>query len=260
VPPGEYTLQTSRSGTEAEGVPEVALMRVFVDGSDIENVMLAGSNGGVVSGKVISEEGVLPKTSGIRINISEPYRNQPPPVLLGAFRQDGSRPTVLEDGSFRVAHVFGRARFQITVPDGWMVKHVRHEGRDITDDPIELRSGQQLTGVEIMLTNRVTQIDGQVVDEKSVPVGDATVLLFPADANRWYEKSQAIRATRPDQQGRWQLKAMPSGDYLAVALDYMEVDAWQDPEYLESLRRYAERVTISEGGAHSLALKVVIPK
>jgi hypothetical protein len=260
VPPGEYTLQTSRSGAEADGAPEVALMRVFVDGNDLENVMLVGSNGGVVSGKVIAEEGVLPKTSGIFINISEPYRNQPPPVLLGAFRQDGSQPTVLEDGTFTVPHVFGRARFRITVPDGWMVKHVRHDGRDITDEAIELRSGQQLTGVEIMITNRVTQIDGQVVDEKSAPVGDATVLLFPANADHWYENSRAIRATRPDQQGRWQLKAMPAGDYLAIALDYMEVDAWQDPEYLESLRRHAERVTISEGSAHSLTLKVVIPK
>lgn len=260
VPPGEYTLQTSRYGRDADGPPEVALMRVFVDGSDLENIMLVGSNGGVVSGKIVAEEGALPKTSGILINIGETYRNQPPPVLLGAFRQDAGQPTVLEDGTFKVHNVFGRARFRITVPEGWMVKHVRHEGRDIGDSAIALGSGQQLTGVEITITNRVTQIDGQVVDDKDAPVGDATVLLFPADADRWYENSRAVRATRPDQQGRWQLKAMPAGDYLAVALDYMEVDAWQDPEYLESLRRHAERVTISEGGAHSLALKVVIPK
>lgn len=260
VPPGEYTLQTTRSGAEAEGAPEVALMRVFIDGTDLENVMLLGSNGGVVSGKVVAEEGMLPKTSGIFISISEPYRNQPPPALLGPFRQDGSRPTVLEDGSFTVPHVFGRARFQVTVPEGWMVKHVQHDGRDITDSAIELRSGEQLTGVEISITNRVTQIDGQVLDEKGAPVGEATVLLFPADADRWYENSRAIRATRPDQQGRWQVKAMKPGDYLAVALDYVEVDAWQDPDYLESLRRHAERVTIHEGGTHSLALKVVIPK
>lgn len=52
----------------------------------------------------------------------------------------------------------------------------------------------------------------------------------------------------------------PARDTSAVALDYVEVDAWQDPDYLESLRRYAEGVTIHEGGTHSLALKVVIPK
>lgn len=260
VPPGEYTLQTSRYGPEADGPPEAALMRVFVDGTDLENLVLMGSNGGVVSGKVVAEEGPLPKTSSIVINIGETYRNQPPPLLLGAFRENRGRPTVLEDGSFTVHNVFGRARFQVTVPDGWMVKHIRHDGRDIADTALELRSGEQLTGVEITITNRVTQISGQVVDERSVPVGEATVLLFPAQAERWYENSRAVRATRPDQQGRWQLKAMPPGEYLALALDYMEVDAWQDPEYLESLRRYAERVTINEGGAHTLALKVVVPK
>jgi hypothetical protein len=261
VPPGEYTLQASRYGPEADGPPEAALMTVFVDGNDIEGLTLTGSNGGIVSGKVVSEDGTLPKTSGIVINISEAYRNQPPPLLLGAFRENRGGPTVLEDGSFTVNNVFGRARFQVTVPDGWMVKGIRHEGRDISDAVVELQSRQQISGVEILVTNRVTEAGGQVVDDKNVPLGDATVLLFPADDGRWYENSRAIRATRPDQQGRWQLKAMPAGEYLAVALDYMEVDAWQDPEYLESLRRYATKLTIGEGAASApLALKVVVPK
>ena len=68
-----------------------------------------------------------------------------------------------------------------------------------------------------------------------------------------------MRATRPDQQGRWQLKGLPAGDYLAVALDYMENDAWQDPEYLESLREKATKVTIVEGASEAVALRIVIP-
>ncbi len=53
---------------------------------------------------------------------------------------------------------------------------------------------------------------------------------------------------------------MPAGEYLAVALDYMEVNAWQDPEFLASLKPDATRVTIREGAAGSVALKVVVPK
>ncbi|HJR61139.1 MAG TPA: carboxypeptidase-like regulatory domain-containing protein [Vicinamibacterales bacterium] len=260
VPPGQYTLQASRYGADADGPPEAALMEIFVDGNDVENLMLAGSNGGIVSGKVIAENGTLPKTSGIFITIGESYRNQPPPLLLGAFRENRTGPTVLEDGTFTVSNVFGRARFQVTVPEGWMVKSIRHEGRDISAAVLELKSREQISGVEILITNRVTEIGGQVVDDKNVPVGEATVLLFPVDADRWFENSRSIRATRPDQQGRWQIKTLPAGDYLAVALDYIEVDAWQDPEYLESLRRYAERVTISEAAPRTVSLKVVVPK
>ena len=258
VPPGEYSLEASRYGREAEGPPEVALMTVVVDGNDIEGLMLTGSNGGQVSGKLVSEAGTLPELSRVSINIREPYRNQPPPLLLGAFRRDNEK-AIQDDGTFTVHNVFGRARFQVTLPEGWMVKSIRHEGRDIMDAALELKHGEQVHGVEILITNRVTEINGQVVDDRNAPVGEATVLLFPVDANRWYENSRAVRATRPDQQGHWQLKGLPAGEYLAVALDYVENDAWQDPEYLESLREKATKVTIVEGASEAVALRIVRP-
>lgn len=141
-----------------------------------------------------------------------------------------------------------------------MVKSIRHEGRDIMDAALELKSGEGVSGVEILITDRVTEINGQVVDGTNAPVGEATVLVFPVDANRWYENSRAIRATRPDQQGRWQLKGLPAGEYLAVALDYVENDAWQDPEYLESLRENSTKVQIVEGATEAVALKLVASK
>jgi hypothetical protein len=259
VPPGEYSLETSRYGREADGPPEVALMTVFVDGNDIEGLLLTGSNGGQVSGRLVSEVGTLPDLSRVSINLTEPYRNQPPPLLLGAFRRDNEK-TIQDDGTFTVQNVFGRARFQVTLPEGWMVKSIRHEERDIMDAALELKHGDQVQGVEILITNRITEVNGQVVDQKNVPVGEATVLLFPVDANRWYENSRAVRATRPDQQGRWQLKGLPAGEYLAVALDYVENDAWQDPEYLESLRDRATRLRIVEGTSEAVALRLVTPK
>lgn len=259
VPPGEYSLQASTESTSADTPPEAALQTVVVAGHDLEGLTLIGSSGGTVTGKIVSEDGPIPAT-GVAVTVAEMYRGQSPPLLLGAFRagRDAGVPQV--DGSFVAKNVFGRARFQVRVPEGWMLKSIRHEGRDITEDVIELGSRQQLSGVEVLITNKVTEINGQVLDEKNVPVVEATVLLFPADENRWYENSRAIRATRPDQQGRWQLKTMPAGEYLAVALDYMEVNAWQDPEFLAALKADATRITIREGTGNTVALKVVLPK
>ena len=258
VPPGEYTLSATRSAGP-DGEPEAAIMYLTVDGTDLENIVLTGSSGGTVTGRIVSEEGALPKVSLLRVNASEQYRSQQPPVLLGTFRSTDSG-VVKEDGTFTVANVFGRARIQVTVPEGWMLKRVQHEGRDITDKVVELRSGEHLTNVEILVTNRITDVSGHVTDDKGAPLVDATVLVFPANADAWFEHARSIRLTRPDQQGRWQVKALPAGDYLAVALEYIENIAWQDPEYLESLRRYAEKFTLSEGGSHTLPLKLTIPK
>ena len=37
-------------------------------------------------------------------------------------------------------------------------------------------------------------------------------------------------------QGQWQVKGLPVGDYLAIALDYVEDGAWNDRTTLESLK------------------------
>lgn len=259
VPPGEYSLQASRTeGTD--GPAEAAIMPLVVDGQDLEHLSLAGSAGGTVTGRVVSEDGTLPKPSTIFLRIAEIYRNQAPPVLLGTFRDRPGAPSVADDGAFTVNNVFGRARFQLTLPEGWMLKRVTHDGREITDGILELRSGEQMSGVEVLISQRVTEASGQVLDAKGNPVGEATVLLFPADEDRWYESSRAIRATRPDQQGRWRLTALPAGDYFAIAMDYVEVDAWQDPEFLAGLREHAGRITVPDGGAASANLELVVPK
>jgi hypothetical protein len=46
--------------------------------------------------------------------------------------------------------------------------------------------------------------------------------------------------------------------YLAVALDDAEDGAWNDPEFLESVRRFGEMLTLSEGGSLAVSLKLAI--
>jgi hypothetical protein len=138
-----------------------------------------------------------------------------------------------------------------------MLKAVMHDGRDITDTPLELASHQEVDGVEVIVTDRVTKIGGRVTDEKSQPVRDATVLVFPADSEKWFENSRAVRAARPDQQGLWEAKNLPAGDYVAVALEYVEDGAWHDPDFLESLRERATAVRLAEGGSETVSLRLV---
>ena len=65
---------------------------------------------------------------------------------------------VKDDWTFTVTSVFGAARVRASVPDGWTVKAIVHDGRDITDTPIDLKSGDELAGVQIIVSNRVTTI------------------------------------------------------------------------------------------------------
>ncbi len=258
VTPGEYRLNASRQPGDPTGDPEVAEMMIVVDGTDLENLALTGSVGGTVSGRVIAEGGT-PKWSAVRVDVRQPLRNQASPNVLGAFRNAGTSP-VKEDGTFLVEHVFEHARFSVTLPDGWMLKSVTQGGKDISDVEIPLRSGDELRDVEIAITDRVTSVGGQLTDAQNQPVHDATVVVFASDSAKWFEGSRSVKAARPDQQGQWRLKAMPPGEYLAVALEYVEDGSWNDPEYLESLRRYGTKITLTEAGSETVSLKITTPR
>ena len=259
VTPGEYRLSAGRQAGDPTGEPEIAEITIVVDGVDLENVSLAGSVGGTISGRVIAEGATQPKWSSVRVDVRQPLRNQSSPGILGTFRNSGSA-TAKDDGSFVVEHVFDRARFQLSLPEGWMVKSITHGGRDIADGELSLRSREELRDVEIVITDKMTTIAGQLLDVKNQPIHDATVVVFSADGQKWFESSRGVKAARPDQQGHWRVRALPPGEYLAVALEYVEDTAWNDPDYLESLRQYGTKVTIGEGASETVSLKLTTPK
>ena len=120
---------------------------------------------------------------------------------------------IAADGSFFIKGVFGRSRLRVALPDDWMVKTIMQDGRDITDTPIERMSGEIMSGVQIVVTNRVSTVAGQLTDDKGLPLTDATILVFADDPQQWAVDSRAVRAVRPDQRRQYQ-----SRDYRRVRI------------------------------------------
>ncbi len=84
----------------------------------------------------------------------------------------------------------------------WMLKSVELNGRNLADDPIEVRHGETLTGVRVVLTNQPQRLGGVILDEKKQPA-DGTVVVFPEETSRWREDSRTVRAARPNQRGEF---------------------------------------------------------
>ena len=68
-----------------------------------------------------------------------------------------------------------------------------------------------------------------------------------------------MKTARPDQGGSYQIKGLPPGDYVAVAVSYVEDGMWNDPEYLDAIRRYGQKLTLGDGDSQTRLLKVVTP-
>ena len=113
--------------------------------------------------------------------------------------------------------------------------------------------------MRIVVSDRPASVRGRLVDDKGAPIAAATVVVFARDAQKWFEESRWVRAARPDQQGNYRIEGLPPGEYLAVALEYVEEGTWNDAAFIESLRPHGEPFTLTEGEARTVTLKLVTP-
>jgi hypothetical protein len=256
VAAGEYKLEgttLSASGNAVEP-PEVAIMPITVNGEDVAGVSLVGSTGGFVSGRLVSDSGSLPNPRDIRIRIgpwfAPRYIGQSEPLKLGTFGGRGGvdYADVREDGTFVLNHAFGPARVQVTLPDGWTVKAIRHDEADLTDAELNFTNGQRLTDISIVMTQRITTLTGQVKDEHNMPTTSGTVVVFSTNQEKLFEQSRHIRAARPDQHGGYKIQGLPAGEYFVAAVDDVDEGDWWDPEFLNRIRPSAIRVMLAESG------------
>ncbi len=256
VPPGEYVVRTSapleRAANGAPGTPEMATLPVVVTSADLENVSLITSRGWSMSGQIITDSGAAPSMPSARVRITGR-------MLGGNSTPVQGRGQVRDDWTFTVTDIFGPARLRVDLPDEWTLKVVMRDGRDITETPIEMKSGEELSGVQIVVSDRVTTVTGQLVDDKGVPLADGTIVVFASASDKWAEDSRFVRSARPDQEGKYQIRGLAPGDYLAVAIDYVQDGMWNDPDYLESVRRYGQKLTLKEGDSRAISLKLVTP-
>ncbi|HEY0873347.1 MAG TPA: carboxypeptidase-like regulatory domain-containing protein [Vicinamibacterales bacterium] len=251
VAPGEYQLEVS---TREPGRPGArASTSVRLQGSDIEGVTLVADHGGTITGQVVSETGeALPTTlSRMRVMADSIDPDRRP---FGVLANDDNG-VVDTDGRFTLTGVIGPSAIRVSaLPRAWAIKSIEGGQGDLAETPIHLRGGQTLD-VRIVLTNRFPTVTGRITDDRGNPV-EGTALLYPSDAERWYDTS-VLRSARPDQSGTFRLETVRPGDYLAIALDYIESSQANDPEFLESLRSRATRVSVLEGQPQTLTLRVV---
>jgi hypothetical protein len=138
-----------------------------------------------------------------------------------------------------------------------MLKEVRVNGADVTDSGIEFKPGEAVSGLDIVLTSKLTEVKGAVTAAGSQPVKDYTLVVFSDNPDRWTApSSRYIASARPDQEGRFQVKNLPAGGYYAIAVEYLPQGEWNDPEVLERLRPTATKFTLGEGESKVLDLKL----
>jgi hypothetical protein len=121
------------------------------------------------------------------------------------------------------------------------------DGRELVDTPLEVRSGQHVDGISLLFTDKLSEVNGTVTDENGTPITEYTVLAFPTDSAMWRPQARQIMTTRPDQNGKFQLRGLPPGEYFLAAIDPAEQGEWFEPAFLDEHRPGAARFSLGEG-------------
>lgn len=132
-------------------------------------------------------------------------------------------------------------------------------GADVTDG---LTFGtDDVSGLEVELTNKVPDLSGQVTNGNGDAVLDYFAVAFPQDDQQWNAPGIGRTGmTRPDDQGRYRFRSLRPGNYYIVAVEHVQTGEWMDPAWMESVRSRATRVTLSEGDTLVADLKLVQPR
>ena len=250
VPPGDYSLVATGRDPDLSG-DLFGFLPVTVAGGDVGGLSIQLTTGGRATGRIVFEDTTTPPVLPAAITIfSDPVSR----IGYGAGRVG----TIRGDWTFELTGQLGPRLLSVTrLPQGWMLKAVTLDGRDVTDTPMVFAGTEEIAGVHVILSNRTTKVSGRVTDERGRDVSDCTVVVFPEDRARWTWRSRFIATARPDFDGRFSITALPPASYLIVALEYLEEGDAFDPGFLDLLRARAEKVTLDEGESRTIELKLL---
>ncbi len=255
VAPGEYVVQVYRGRVNGFTEGEFASQFVSVNGVDIPNLLLRTTPGASLTGRVTLMGGGAIRPRNIEL--------VPVPVEVDSAPLNGGSPiraAIRDDGTFTMAGLSGSRRLRLVrAPTGWALKGIYLNGEDVTDTPMTFDDKiRAVTGVEVVLTNHITELVGGVIDVNGQRLIDYAAVVFSVERERWDTQSRFVALTRPQPDGTFRVSGLPPGEYHVAALSWVQGNEWQDPVLLESLAPRATRVTLAEGQFASVAPTLIV--
>ncbi len=250
VPPGRYTLRAR--GTDSE-TPQYAVQPLSVNGQDIDDLLVILAAGAQLNGTVTLLPGSSnpPDITNIRLTAPAVDQESPGPQPNARVDREGHFSLEGVPAGMHLLRPSGNTR-------GWMLQSVSIAGRDVTDTPIALRSGQMVNDVAVVFSDKLTEINGTITDTSGTPVPDFTVLAFSTDPSLWRPLSRQIMTARPDQTGKYRIRGLPPGQYYLTTVDPTEQGEWFEASYLDDHRAGAAHVTLSDGDVKTQDFRIAV--
>lgn len=271
--PGVYIISAAPQAT-VNGQPAAPLWvraEVTVADKDVNDLVIPATSAAAIPGAVRLEGGQIqsllpadpatPAAQGAVAAASIPTSAGRPSVLLAEVSPiplGSARPGQLQpDGSFKLEGV-GPSRYRVNItalPDGVYVKSVTYGGQNITNGILDLTAGAG-GSLDIVLSLKAASITGVVRNSKGEAVASAPVTLWPrtlpAD-----DPVAGIRMAIADQNGGFQFRSLPPGEYYLAAWDHPEAAQMMGGELLAKFTDSAAKVELGESSHAAMEVKLI---
>jgi hypothetical protein len=137
----------------------------------------------------------------------------------------------------------------------WYVRSMTLGRLDLATRPVAV-DRDDISGVEITMTDRPSPLDGRIVDAVGNAVLDATVVVFPADRALWpsaHDQLAAFKRTR-SLDGAYRFEHVVPGNYFIAAVDERRMGDWPRVAFLDALAKQASLVRVAPGESRTVRL------
>jgi hypothetical protein len=215
---------------------------------DISGVVVKLAKGASMSGVVVIEsedKAVLAKLSELQVRA---YIVQPGQGMVSS----SATALVGPDGSFRLAGLgSGNVNFNLGTmnrplpPKGFSIARLERDGV-VAKGLIEIKDGEQVTGVRVVLSYGSAVIHGVVVTE-SGPLPEGT--RVSVSLGKPGERGFGLRPPIVDQRGRFLMEGIPAGTYELTTI--VGITTPSTPA-----RVFRQVVTVQEGSSQDVTITV----
>ena len=262
VPPGDYSIEVVPMSagirpTAGAEFDEVASVPFTAAGQDITDLIITTAPGSTLTGRVIFE-GTSKAARPDQVSANSPDHR-----ANVVYRRSGDNGAIDAAGRFQLHGIIGRAIFVTGFKDynvrdaGWSMKSVTLNGADITDTPIDIPGTGDITGIEITLTDTLTRLSGTVMNARREVVKNYVVVILPERLKEGMLPGRFTRTVRPNQEGRYEIRGLPAGDYLIVAVPTLEFGHEWDPAFRKQAEPTAKRFRLTHGQRATLDLELM---
>ncbi len=265
--PGRYRLDVNMN--DAQTHKNLHLVKsIEVTDRDVNNLQLLIGNGVAVKGTIRAEGGDLPPR--LRVQMLQRAGNgnymnstqqvfsdvsgnfQIPDVQSGKYDLQIS-PAPAAPGAQGANQPANQPRPQA---NNFFVGRIMLGNQEVTDSGITVPEDATVMEVSATLDFRYGTISGRALEQNGNPLPRAMVVLVSADPKK-RESGRGMNARQANMDGTYQFNVVVPGDYLMLLWPGENPGMIQDPDVMQQLEKYCERITVAASQTKTQDAKLI---